>query len=205
MASALRRAGFATVTLENNLSRERLISSLRVFARAAEGADWALVYYAGHGIERNGINYLVPTDATLETDRDIQFEGVPLDQVLSAVDGASQLRLVILDACRDNPFANKMQRAGGSRSVGRGLARIEPDPGTLVVYAARAGQVASDGDGSNSPFAAAFVKSLAIPGIEVRKLFDVVRDDVMDATGKRQQPFTYGSLPGRQDFYFVQK
>lgn len=187
------------------MSRERLISSLRVFARAAEGADWALVYYAGHGIERNGINYLVPTDATLETDRDIQFEGVPLDQVLSAVDGASQLRLVILDACRDNPFANKMQRAGGSRSVGRGLARIEPDPGTLVVYAARAGQVASDGDGSNSPFAAAFVKSLAIPGIEVRKLFDVVRDDVMDATGKRQQPFTYGSLPGRQDFYFVQK
>jgi tetratricopeptide (TPR) repeat protein len=205
VATALRRANFATVTLENDLSRDKLTSALRTFARNSEGADWALVYYAGHGIEMNGANYLIPIDAKLESDRDIQYEAVPLEQVLGAVEGAKSLRIVVLDACRANPFANKMQRTGISRSIGRGLAQIEPDPGTLVVYAARHGQVASDGDGTNSPFAASFIKYITTPGIEIRRLFDFVRDDVMDATAKRQQPFTYGSLPGRQEFYFVGK
>ncbi|MGA2129539.1 MAG: tetratricopeptide repeat protein, partial [Xanthobacteraceae bacterium] len=153
VAAALRDVGFRTVRLETDLGREKFVEALRVFAREAEGADWAVVYFAGHGIEMGGVNYLLPVDARLETDRDAQFEAVALDQVMSAVDGARKLRLVLLDACRDNPFARQMRRTTASRSVGRGLARIEPDGGTLVVYAAKHGEVALDGEGGgNSPF-----------------------------------------------------
>ena len=171
----------------------------------AETADWAVVYYAGHGMEVGGINYLIPTDAKIAVDRDIGFEAVPLEQVLNAAERAKKLRLVILDACRDNPFANQMKRTltVASRSVSRGLAAVEPEAGTLVVYAAKDGETALDGDGINSPFASAFVKNLPTPGLEVRRLFDFVRDDVMEATGRKQKPFSYGSISGRQDFYFV--
>ena len=109
----------------------------------------------------------------------------------------------MLDACRDNPFAKQMRRTVATRSIGRGLGQVEPEAGTLVVYSAKHGETALDGDGSNSPFAAAFAKNIAVPGIEVRRLFDNVRDDVMDLTNRRQQPYTYGSVTGRQDFYFV--
>jgi uncharacterized caspase-like protein len=98
-----------------------------------------------------------------------------------------------------------MRRTMATRSVGRGLASVEPEAGTLVVYAAKHGETALDGDGGNSPFAAAFVKNIAAPGVEVRRLFDFVRDDVMEITRRQQQPFSYGSLPGRQDFFFVEK
>ncbi|MBI4273769.1 MAG: caspase family protein, partial [Rhizobiales bacterium] len=161
------------------------------------------VYYAGHGLEIGGVNYLIPVDARLATDRDVELEAVPLNQVLSAVERARKLRLVLLDACRDNPFASQMKRTLATRSVGRGLASIEPEAGTLVVYAAKHGETALDGDSANSPFVTAFVKNLATPGLEVRRLFDFVRDDVMEATNRRQQPFSYGSVPGRQDFFFV--
>jgi Flp pilus assembly protein TadD len=140
VASALRTLGFQTVALEVNLSREQILNALRSFAIQAEQADWALVYFAGHGIEMSGMNYLIPVDATLAADRDVSLEAVALDQVLNAIDGAKKLRLVLLDACRDNPFLNKMRRTIASRSIGRGLARIEPDPGTLVVYAAKHGE-----------------------------------------------------------------
>jgi uncharacterized caspase-like protein len=180
-------------------------TALREFGHVAEGADWALIYYAGHGIEMAGVNYLIPTDARLETDRDVSFETVPLSHVMSAVEGARKLRLVLLDACRDNPFANQMRRTVASRSIGRGLAAVEPQTGSLVVYAAKDGETALDGNGSNSPFVMALVKELAVPGVEIRKLFDLVRDDVLEATNNQQQPFTYGSVPGRQDFYFVAK
>ena len=132
-------------------------------------------------------------------------KAVPLEQVLNAAERAKKLRLVILDACRDNPFANQMKRAltVASRSVSRGLAAVEPEAGTLVVYAAKDGETALDGDGINSPFASALVKNLPTPGLEVRRLFDFVRDDVMEATGRKQKPFSYGSISGRQDFYFV--
>jgi len=193
----------AAVTLASDLSRDKLVDALRSFAAASEKADWAVIYYAGHGIELGGVNYLVPVDARLIADRDVQFEAVPLDQALGAVEGAHKLRMVLLDACRENPFARQMQRTLAARSVGRGLARIEPGPGTLVAYAARDGQVALDGEGQNSPFAAALVKLLKRPGLEVNKLFRLVHDDVMDATGNRQEPYTYGALPGREDFFFV--
>jgi tetratricopeptide (TPR) repeat protein len=206
VAAGLRRSGFQTVIVQNDLPKEALEAALREFARAAENSDWALVYYAGHGLEMSGVNYLVPIDAKLETDRDVAFEAVPLDHVLRAVEGAKKLRLVMLDACRDNPFASQMRRTTASRSIGRGLAAVEPQTGSLVVFAAKDGETALDGDtDANSPFVAAFLRELSVPGIEIRKLFDLVRDDVLDATDNKQQPFTYGSLPGRQDFYFTAK
>jgi tetratricopeptide (TPR) repeat protein len=205
IADALRRSGFRTVTLQTDLPKEKLVDALHNFAQLADSADWALVYYAGHGIEMGGANYLIPVDAKLSTDRDVGFETVPLDQVLSAVEGAKRLKLVLLDACRDNPFASQMRRtmATASRSIGRGLASIEPESGTLVVYAAKHGETALDGDGGNSPFATAFMKNIQTPGLEVRRMFDFVRDDVLDMTNRRQQPFSYGSVSGRQEFFFV--
>jgi tetratricopeptide (TPR) repeat protein len=205
LAAALRSTGFETVKLLSDLGRERLVDALQTFAREARQADWAVIYFAGHGIEIDGINYLIPVDARLETDRDVQFEAISLDQVLAAVAGARKLHLVMLDACRNNPFIARMRATTATRAVSRGLAPMEPSSGTLVVYAARHGQTALDGDAGNSPFAAALAKNLPTPGIEINKLFRLVRDDVMAATGGRQEPFTYGSLPGREDYYFVSR
>jgi tetratricopeptide (TPR) repeat protein len=203
VAAALRRAGFQTVTLEADLKREKFIDVLRTFALQAEKSDWALVYFAGHGVEMDGVNYLIPVDASLATDRDVTFEAVPLGQILTAVDGAKKLRLVVLDACRNNPFLNQMRRTVASRSIGHGLGRVEPEAGTLVVYAAKHGELALDGDDRNSPFVEALTNRILTPGIEVRRLFDLVRDDVIAATNRKQQPFSYGSVSGSEDFYFV--
>ena len=220
IAATLRAVGFDSVTLARNLTREKLIDALRAFADKVDKADWAMVYYAGHGIEVNGVNYLIPIDAKLSTDRDVQFEAVPLDQVMNSVGSAKKLKLILLDACRDNPFVPQMRHtaaptaaaqrstAGGTittRSIGRGLGEVKVTGATLVVYAAKHGQVALDGEGGDSPFAVAVVQRLATPGVEINKLFRLVRDDVMEATGGRQEPYTYGSLPGREDFYFVRR
>lgn len=205
VADALKKSGFTAVTLLTDLTKDALSNALRAFAQTAETADWAVIYYAGHGMEVGGVNYLLPVDARIAADRDIGFEAVALDQVLNAAERAKKLRLVILDACRDNPFANQMKRTMtvATRSVSRGLVAVEPEAGTLVVYAAKDGETALDGDGTNSPFATAFVKNLQTPNLEVRRLFDFVRDDVMETTKRKQKPFSYGSISGRQDFYFV--
>jgi hypothetical protein len=205
LAAVLRSAGFETVKLLIDLGRERFVEALQAFAREALRADWAVIYFSGHGIEIEGINYLIPIDARLETDRDVQFEAISLSQVLTAVEGARKLHLVMLDACRSNPFILRMRATTATRAVSRGLAPVEPASGTLVVYAARHGQIALDGWTGNSPFAAALAKNLPTPGIEINKLFRLVRDDVMAATGGRQEPFTYGSMPGREDYYFVSR
>jgi len=204
LATTLRNVGFQSVVVKNDLSRDGLARTLREFATLADGAEWAVVYYSGHGMEFGGVNYLIPVDAILESDRDIDLEAVNVGQVISNIEGASRLRLVILDACRNNPFASQMRRTMRARSLGRGLAQIEPDAGTLVVYAAKHGEVALDGAGTNSPFAAALAKRIQqTPPQEVRRLFDLVRDDVLESTGRKQQPYSYGSLSGREDFYFV--
>ena len=221
IAGSLRAVGFDTVIEADDTTREKLVNALRMFANEAEKADWAVVYYAGHGIEVNGMNYLIPVDAKLSADRDVQFEAVPLDQVMTSVEGAKKLKLVLLDACRDNPFAPQMRKtvapeatmvagstaggAVGTRSVGRGLGEVKVSGATLVVYAAKHGQTALDGEGGNSPFAVAVVQRLATPNVEINKLFRLVRDDVMEATAGRQEPYTYGSLPGREDFFFMAK
>jgi tetratricopeptide (TPR) repeat protein len=206
VAEALRQAGFQTVELAADLDRAGMVKTLLAFRDQADQADWALVYFAGHGIEMNRVNYLIPVDATLADERDVKAQTVSYEELLDATEGAKMLRLVILDACRDNPFKGRMRRSGSTRgSLARGLAPPpEMAPGTLVVYSAKEGEVAADDvDGANSPFARAFVKQIAVPGREVRRLFDYVRDDVLRTTGSRQQPYTYGSLPGEQDFFFV--
>ena len=197
--AALERLGFA-VTLLKNGDQTSLRRGLQQFARAASVAQFAVVYYAGHGIEVDRRNFLVPVDARLASDADTEFETVPLDLVIRSVSRAS-FRLVILDACRENPFARKMQTAGTTRSIGRGLTLIEPPGGTLVAYAAKDGTLAEDGEGRNSPYAQALLRFLEQPNLEVGMMFRHVRDDVLAATGGRQEPFTYGSLP-KEGIYF---
>jgi len=203
IAAALKDVGFQTVTLSNDLTRDKFFEALRGFASDAEKADWAVVYYAGHGFEIGGVNYLVPVDARLAADKDAETEAVALEQVIAAVGGARKLRLVMLDACRDNPFAPTMQRTMELKLVDKGFSNIEPAAGFMVVYAAKHGETALDGDGVDSPFATAVARDIKEPHVEVRKLFDLVRDDVWSASRHQQQPFTYGSPPGREDFYFV--
>jgi tetratricopeptide (TPR) repeat protein len=203
VASALRDVGFQTVTLNKDLSRDKFFEVLHAFASEAEKADWAVVYYAGHGLEIGGVNYLVPVDARLAVDRDAETQMVALEQVIAAVGGARKLRLVILDACRDNPFEKSMQRTIALKLVDKGFSNIEPGAGFMVVYAAKHGETALDGAGVNSPFATALARDIKEPKVEVRKLFDIIRDDVWTSTKHGQQPFTYGSPPGREDFYFV--
>jgi uncharacterized caspase-like protein len=153
--------------------------AVREFALVAANSDMAVVYYAGHGLEVNGVNYLIPADAKLQSDFDIEDEAVPLDRILQAINPAKRLRLVILDACRDNPFSERMSRSGATRSIGRGLAKIEPaTPDTLIAYAAKAGAVASADDGAHSPFSTALLNHIATPGLDLRLALGRVRDDV---------------------------
>ena len=203
VADALRAVGFQEVTLANDLTRDKFFDTLHAFALAAEKADWAVVYYAGHGLEIGGVNYMVPVDAKLAVDKDAETEAVALEQVIAAVGAARKLHLVMLDACRDNPFAPAMQRTIALKLVDKGLSNIEPGAGFMVVYAAKHGETALDGKGIDSPFAIAVARDVKEPHVEVRKLFDIVRDDVWNSTKHEQQPFIYGSPPGREDFYFV--
>ncbi|WP_026202307.1 caspase family protein [Bradyrhizobium sp. WSM2793] len=192
-----RKAGFDTVDVKLDLSVVDMRKALREFGSKAREAEVAVIYYAGHGIELDGNNYLIPTDAALETDTDVFDEAFPLDRLLFAIEPAKQLRLVILDACRDNPFAKTMKRTVAARAIGRGLAKVEPtSPNTMIAFAAKAGSTASDGDSKNSPFAAALVERLPTPGLDLRKAFGFVRDDVLKNTGYKQEPYVYGSLGG---------
>jgi uncharacterized caspase-like protein len=148
-------------------------------------------------MEIDGTNYVIPVDAALERDIDAFDEAIPLDRILAVIEPAKVLRLVILDACRDNPFSKTMKRTIGSRSIGRGLAKVEPNsPNTLIAFAAKAGSTASDGDGNNSPFTTALVKYLPRPGLDLRRVFGFARDDVLRMTRNKQEPFVYGSLGG---------
>jgi uncharacterized caspase-like protein len=197
VAGMLKSAGFDLVESKFNLGAKDMRRTLREFGSMSRDADVAIIYYAGHGIELDGSNYLIPADATLETDADVLDETIQLDRVLFAVEPAKQLRLVILDACRDNPFAKTMKRTLASRSTGRGLAKVEPtSPNTMIAFAAKAGSTASDGDSKNSPFAAALVEHLPKPGLDLRRAFGFVRDDVLKNTGNKQEPYVYGSLGG---------
>jgi uncharacterized caspase-like protein len=197
MAETFKAAGFDSVDLRRNLNVADMRRALREFFYKSEGADIAVVFYAGHGIEVDGTNYLIPIDAVLARDIDIYDEALPLDRVLVSVDPAKQLRLVILDACRDNPFARTMKRTLSSRGISRGLAKVEPtSTNTLIAFAARAGSTASDGDDRNSPFTTALTRYITRPGLDLRKAFGYVRDDVLKATGNGQEPYVYGSLGG---------
>lgn len=197
IAATLKDAGFDVVDFRRDLPALETRRALRDFADRARDAEIAVVYYAGHGIEVDGANYLIPVDARLERDTDVYDEAFSLDRVLIAIEPAKKLRLVILDACRDNPFAKTMKRTVASRAIGQGLAKVEPtSPNVLIAYSAKAGSTAADGDGRNSPFTSALSKHLTTPGLDVRRAFGYVRDDVLKSTNNRQEPFVYGSLGG---------
>ena len=205
VAAALRRMRFDNITLHRDLSADGMRRALGAFAAEATGAEIAIVFYAGHGIEVDGQNYLIPSDARLARASVVELEAIPLSAVTASIAGAQKLRLVILDACRNNPFRSKMAAAETGtrrRSIGRGLARIEPGDNELIAFAAAGGTEAEDGVGRNSPFTNALLKSLETPGLEVRVLFGAVRDDVLTATGRGQTPHVYGTL-GREAIYLV--
>ncbi|NYG46521.1 hypothetical protein GGD67_003992 [Bradyrhizobium sp. IAR9] len=199
VARALERLDFKVTQLSNGTAAD-MRKALVEFGRSAEGSMMAVVFYAGHGMEAGGENWLIPTDAELRSDTDVESEAVSLRSVNLQVGKARQLGLVILDACRNNPFEAKMKRSLATRAVARGLAATEPTDNVLVAYAARDGTTASDGDGRNSPFTTALLRHIETPGLEVSFLFRRVRDDVMTATKRGQQPFVYGSL-SKEEIY----
>src|ERR1700726_2032889 len=197
IAATLKNAGFDVVDSRSDLPALEMRRALRDFSDRARDADIAVIYYAGHGMEVDGTNYLIPVDPKLERDTDVYDEALSLDRVLVAVEPAKQLRLVILDACRDNPFAKSMKKTVALRSIGRAWAKIEPtSPNTLIAYSAKAGSTALDGDARNSPFTTALARHVTTPGLDVRRAFGFVRDDVLKESGNRQEPFVYGSRGG---------
>lgn len=203
ISDTLDQIGFDVTTLID-ADHATLAQSLNDFAFRVETADLALIYFAGHGVEVQGENFLIPVDADVRSNQDIQRQSVSLKDFLAAVDHARKMRIVILDSCRNNPFPDSILfdpsgQVAGTPVVARGaggLAAPSPDRGTLVAFAARDGQVALDGDGDNSPFARALTEKLAAPGLEISLMFRQVRDAVLAETANLQEPNTYGSLPG---------
>jgi tetratricopeptide (TPR) repeat protein len=203
VAGMLKAAGFDIVEYRN-LRFLELLRAIKIFSDMVRDADVAVVYFSGHGIEVDGTNYLIPIDAFLETDMDVPDETLSLERLLKFLEPAKRLRLVMLDACRDNPFARSMKRSASVRAVSRGFAPVEPtSANTLIAFAAKAGSYALDGEeGANSPYATAVLNNLATPGLDLRIAFGRVRDDVLKATNKRQEPYVYGSLGG-EEIYIV--
>jgi uncharacterized caspase-like protein len=199
IAAEFTKAGFDVVSAHYDQGNLQFKRAIRQFEDAAADADIAVVFYAGHGIEIGGVNYMIPVDAKLASDRDAKDEAIVLDRLLEAVDAAKRLGLVILDACRDNPFERTMkrQRVSAVRAVNAGLALVEPtNRNVLIAYASKSGTTAEDGDAEHSPFTAALLKNLFEPGLDLRLAFGRVRDDVLKSTRNRQEPFVYGSLGG---------
>jgi uncharacterized caspase-like protein len=197
VSDTLKAAGFDVVESRRNLKNAELRRVLNDFYDSARDADFAVIYYAGHGIEVDGSNYIVPVDAVLERDRDVYDETVSLDRLVQSIEPARQLRLIILDACRENPFAQNMKRSIATRGITRGLARVDPmTPNTLIAFAAKAGSTADDGNGKHSPFTTSILNHLTAPGLDLRKAFGIIRDEVMAATNNKQEPYVFGSLGG---------
>ena len=206
IAAKLQEVGF-NVTLATDKTQGELLDIMDTFSFQAETADLALVYYAGHGVEVQGVNYIVPVDAKVTRAEDITRVGVSLGQVLQTVSSARKMRVVILDSCRNNPFigiagfgaAGDTSLSGNTAdptAPAQGLAPVNPELGTLVAYAAKAGQVALDGLGGNSPYATALIDAFGKPDVEIGLMFRQVRDEVLKATGNLQEPYQYGSLSG---------
>jgi hypothetical protein len=203
MAEALTKLGFA-VQSGYDLDRTATEKALRAFAETLGDADVALFYYAGHGLQVDTKNYLVPIDARLADENDLAFEAIDLALVLSLMERRPRTNLVFLDACRDNPLAQNLARSmGAARSiaVSRGLAIAESGIGTLLVYATQPGNVALDGGGAHSPFTQGLLDYIATPEIEVRQMLTRVRSEVLQTTGGKQVPWDHSSLTG--DFFFV--
>ncbi|MBN9259854.1 MAG: caspase family protein, partial [Hyphomicrobium sp.] len=203
MAKALAEAGFEVIA-GLDLDKRTFDIKVRDFARALGDADVALFYYAGHALQVSGRNYLVPVDASMERERDLDFETVGVDFVLRQmeIDRENKTNLVFLDSCRDNPLARNLARSMGTRSasVSQGLAQVQTGVGTFIAYSTQPGNVALDGSGTNSPFTAALVKGMRASERNLTSVMVEVRKDVLAATGGRQVPWDHSSLTG--DFFF---
>jgi uncharacterized caspase-like protein len=204
MAAALRAVGFETI-VATDLDKRGMDEAFRQFARCTRDADAALFFYAGHGMQFAGTNYLIPVDAKLQDEADLPYELTKLDDVIADLSRAKHIRVVILDACRDNPLAERLRTnlpASRSPAISRGLARIERSQGLITAFATQSGKVAADGFGTrNSPFTRALLKHIATPGIEAGTLFRRVAQDVNQSTGGKQLPELSVSLLG--EFYFA--
>ena len=202
IGAMLEKLGFAVIT-GIDLDKTAMDGHLAKFARAATGADAALIFYAGHGMQYRGSTYVMPVDAKLEDEVSVTFEMTRVDEMRNALDRATGVRMLILDACRNNPLAEKLMSSGTSRDAGisRGLARLESTQGMLVAYSTQANQTAADGNGRNSPFTAALLKDLPSPNVEVGALFRRVAAEVNAQTGGRQLPELSISILG--EFFFA--
>ena len=197
VSASLGRLGFQVSRVTNG-TFDDMRRALRDFAQKAQGSEIAVVFFSGHGMEIAGENWLIPTDAQLKTELTADQEAVALKSLMSIVGASSRLGLIILDACRNNPFAARMQRGARTRAVERGLKAAEPTGSVLVAFAAREGTTADDGTGRNSPFTAALLGNVERPGLEVNYLFRTIREAVLQSTDHQQEPVVYGSLPSAE-------
>ena len=203
MAANLKALGFEVI-LGTDLDKRGLDGKVRDFARALETSGAGVFFYAGHGLQVGGQNYIIPVDAKLESERDLDFETVRLDFVLRQMElnRDQKTNIVFLDACRDNPLARNLARSMGTRStnIGPGLAQVDAGVGTFVAFSTQPGNVALDGNGRNSPFASALTKRIKEPGRNLNAIMIDVRRDVLAATSGKQVPWDHSALTG--DFFF---
>jgi hypothetical protein len=199
IAKLLRNVGFDVVE-GANLTRDKMTERLLEFGKKAEGADVALFFYAGHGIAVNGTNYLLPVDADIKSEMDVKLgSAINVDVTLEQTMADAKVKLVFLDACRDNPFAAKIRSAKATRSVSvaSGLAEMKSGEGTLIAFATGPGQTALDGEGgTNSPFTRALLANIATPGVEIQQAMTKVRAQVNEETNKNQLPWGHTNLIG---------
>ncbi len=198
VAAALERLGFEVVS-GFDMSNADLRKAVRSFADKLVGADVALFFYAGHGLQVAGENFLIPVDAAIRSEADLDFNAVKMDLVSRQMDREAKVKIIMLDACRDNPFQKELTRSMGktrSATVKQGLAEISNAGGTLIAFATDPGSVALDGDGKHSPFTTALLKHIETPGVEIGLIMRRVTKDVFELTGERQRPWTNASLTG---------
>src|ERR1017187_9117672 len=199
MASVLRNVGFEVVE-GTNLTRDKMTERLLEFGKKAQGADVAVFFYAGHGIAISGTNYLLPIDADIKSEMDVKLgAAINIDLTLDQTMSDAKVKLVFLDACRDNPFAAKIKSNASTRSVSvqSGLAEMKSGEGTLIAFATGPGQTALDGqEGTNSPFTRALIAHITTPGVEIQQAMTEVRAQVNEETNKGQLPWGHTNMIG---------
>jgi Caspase domain len=202
MTAALTRLGFQ-VTDGRDLDKRAMERAIRQFGLSLEGADIALFFYAGHGIQLGGQNHLIPIDARLASEGDVDFETLPLSLVLKQMEREAKTSLLLLDACRDNPLARNLARSMGTRAItiGTGLAEVKTGIGTLIGFSTQPGNVAADGLGRNSPYAGALLKHIESSSKDVSGILVDVRNEVLKATNGTQVPWEHTSLTGQVYFH----
>jgi Caspase domain/Putative peptidoglycan binding domain len=195
MAAALTRLGFDVVD-GSDLDKRAMERTMRAFTQKLSHADVALFYFAGHALQSGGQNFLMPIDARLRSEGDVDFEALPLSLVLRQMEREAKTSIVLLDACRDNPLARTLARSLGTRSslIGQGLAEVRAGVGTLVGFATQPGNIALEGVGRNSPYATALLKHMETPGKDVGGVLVTVRSDVLQATAGKQVPWEFTAL-----------